>query len=276
MLLRRLPALLLIATVLPAQSDWDEPFPPHRIADNFYYVGSKGLASYLVTSSEGHILINSSFDRTVPLIRASIEQLGYKFSDVKILLGSHAHADHMEGNALVKKLSGAQVYVMEGDEKVIANGGQGQYLYNAKWAPCKVDRVLRDGDKVTLGDSTLIARRTPGHTPGCTTWTMDVRDGGKTYLAVIVGSPNVNTGYQLVNNASYPDIAKDFAETFRVLKSLKCDLFLGAHGSYYGLDAKYPKLKPGAANPFVDPDGYRAYITEREQYYLKVLKEQGK
>lgn len=275
MLLRLFPALLLFAALLPAQSDWDEPFPPHRIADNLYYVGSKGLSSYLVASGEGHILINSSFDRTVPLIRASIEKLGFKFSDVKILLGSHAHADHMEGNALVKKLTGAQVYVMEGDEKVIANGGQGQYLYNARWAPCKVDRVLRDGDKVTLGGATLTARRTPGHTPGCTTWTMEARDGGKTYLAVIVGSPNVNSGYQLVNNAGYPDIAKDFAETFRLLKSLKCDIFLGAHGSYYGLDAKYPKLKPGAANPFVDPDGYRAYITEREQHYLKVLKEQG-
>ena len=275
MLLRLLPLLLASTALLPAQSDWDEPFPPHRIADNLYYVGSKGLSSYLVTSSDGHILINSSFDRTVPHIRASIEKLGYKFSDVKILLGSHAHADHMEGNALVKKLTGAQVYVMEGDEGAIANGGEGQYLYNARWAPCKVDRVLRDGDKVTLGDATLIARRTPGHTPGCTTWTMEVRDGGKIYLAVIVGSPNVNSGYQLVNNASYPEIAKDFAETFRVLKSLKCDIFLGAHGSYYGLDAKYPRLKPGAANPFVDPDGYRAYITEREQHYLKVLKEQG-
>ena len=275
MLRRLLPALLFFAALLPAQSDWDEPFPPHRIADNLYYVGSKGLSSYLVTSSEGHILINSSFDRTVPLIRAGIEKLGYKFSDVKILLGSHAHNDHMEGNALVKKLTGAQVYVMEGDEKAIANGGEGQYLYKAKWTPCKVDRVLHDGDKVTLGGATLIARHTPGHTPGCTTWTMEVRDGGKTYLAVIVGSPNVNTGYQLVNNAEYPGIAKDFAETFRVLKSLKCDIFLGAHGSYYNLDAKYPKLKPGATNPFVDPDGHRAYITEREQHYLKVLREQG-
>jgi metallo-beta-lactamase class B len=112
-------------------------------------------------------------------------------------------------------------------------------------------------------------------TPGCTTWTLEARDNGKTYDVVIVGSPNVNACYQLVNNASYPEIAKDFAETFRVLKSLRCDIFLGAHGNYYGLDAKYPKLKPGAANPFVDPDGYRAYITEREQHYLKVLKEQG-
>jgi metallo-beta-lactamase class B len=275
MLLRLLPALLLCAALRPAQSDWDEPFPPHRIADNLYYVGSKGLSSYLVATPGGHILINSSFDRTVPLIRASIEQLGYKFSDVKILLGSHAHSDHMEGNALVKKLSGAQVYVMEGDEKVIASGGEGQYLYNAKWAPCKVDRVLHDGDKVTLGGLALTARRTPGHTRGCTTWTLDVRDNGKTYQAVIVGSPNVNSGYQLVNNAGYPEIAKDFAETFRVLKSLRGDIFLGAHGSYYGLDTKYPKLKPGAANPFIDPQGYRAYITGREQHYLKVLKEQG-
>src|ERR1051325_6987986 len=151
--------VLASAAVLPAQRDWNDPFPPHRIADHLYYVGSKGLATYLITTSKGHILINSSFERTVPLIRASVEKLGVKFHDVKILLGSHAHGDHMEGNALVKELTGAQVYVMQGDDQVIANGGKGQYLYkdNGAWKPCKVDRVLKDGDEVKLGEAVLTA-----------------------------------------------------------------------------------------------------------------------
>jgi metallo-beta-lactamase class B len=271
---RLLLIFLASAILLPAQRDWNDPFPPHRIADHLYYVGSKGLSSYLITTSKGHILINSSFERTVPLIRASIEKLGYKFSDVKILLGSHAHNDHMEGNALVKELTGAQVFVMRGDDQVITDGGKGQYLYTATWKPCKVNRVLKDGDTVTFGEATLTAHLTPGHTRGCTTWTLQAKDGGKMLDVVIVGSPNVNAGYRLVNNKDYPEIAEDFARTFRVLKALHCDIFLGAHGSYYGLESKYPRLKAGASNPFIDPQGYRDYIEEREKAYLKTLHEQ--
>ena len=277
MISRLVPLALLSATLLFAQEDWNDPFPPHRIADRLYYVGSKGLSTYLVTTSKGHILINSSFERTVPIIRANVEQLGFKFSDVKILLGSHAHSDHMEGNALVKELTGAQVYVMKGDDQVIAQGGAGQYFYDQTWKPCKVDRVLKDGDQVTLGEAKLTARSTPGHTRGCTTWTMQAKDGAKTYNVVVVGSPNVNPGYRLVNNTAYPEISTDFARTFRVLKSLSCDIFLGAHGSYYGMDAKYARLKEGkGSNPFVDPEGYRAYIADREKAYLETLREQSK
>ena len=270
---RLIPVLLLCSVVLPAQNDWNDPFPPHRIADNLYYVGSKGLSSYLVTTGEGHILINSSFERTVPIIRSNIEKLGFQFSDVRILLGSHAHSDHMEGNALVKKLTGAQVYVMKGDDQVIAGGGAGQYLYDAQWPACAVDRVLNDGDEVTLGKATLTARRTPGHTRGCTTWTLQASDARKTYNVVIIGSPNVNQGYQLVNNSDYPEIAADFARTFQVLNSLPCEIFLGAHGSYYGMEEKYPRLKAGG-NPFVDPAGCKAYIADREKVYRDTLAEQ--
>ena len=218
----QLAVLLLLATVgaLSAQSDWDEPFPPHRIADNLYHVGSKGLATYLITTSKGHILINSSFERTVPIIRGNVEKLGFKFTDIKILLASHAHSDHVAGHALIKELTGARVEVMEGDAKVIATGGKGQYLYTDGdgWKPCAVDRVLKDGDTVTLGEATLTARLTPGHTRGCTTWTMQAMDGGKSRNVVIIGSPNVNPGYQLVGNRDYPEIADDFAKTFRLLK----------------------------------------------------------
>ena len=256
-------------------SDWHQPFPPHRIADNLYYVGSRGLASYLVTTPEGHILINCSFERTVPLIRASVEKLGYKIGDVKIILSSHAHGDHVEGTALIQEVTGAKVFAMQGDDRVMSSGGEGQYLYKDRWKPCRVDRVLKDGEKVTLGGATLVAHLTPGHTRGCTTWTMTAMDGGKLRQVVIIGSPNVNAGYHLVNNREYPEISEDFARTFKVLKSLPCDIFLGAHGNYYGMEAKSAKLKTiGAENPFIDPEGYKTYVEDREKAYLEVLKKQ--
>ena len=273
MLLRLLP---LLALPLLAQNDWDTPFPPHRIAGNLYYVGSQGLSTYLITSSKGHILINASFERTVPLIRTSVEKLGFKMSDVKILLSSHAHNDHVEGLALLKQITGAKVYVMTGDDQVVASGGKGQYKYTDTWKPCKVDKVLKDGDVVELGEAKLHAHLTPGHTRGNTTWTMEVDEQGRTLNAVIIGSPNVNTGFELVNNKAYPEMAADYARTFRVLKALQCDIFLGAHGAYYDMAAKYKRLKPGAANPFIDPAGYRDYVADREQYYLYTLEKQQK
>ena len=269
--------LMLASGALHAQSDWDEPFPPHRIADRLYYVGSKGLASYLVTSSQGHILINSSFDRTVPIIRGNVEKLGFKFADIKVLLASHAHSDHVAGHALIKELTGARVAVMKGDDAVIASGGKGQYLYQEGWKPCAVDRVLKDGDTVTVGESTLTARHTPGHTRGCTTWTMQATDAGKSWWVVIIGSPNVNPGYQLVTNRDYPEIAEDYAKTFRLLKALPSDIFLGAHGNYYGMEAKFARLqKEPGTNPFVDPAGYRAYVENRHQAFQTTAQEQKK
>ncbi|MEN9573240.1 MAG: hypothetical protein RL514_1095 [Verrucomicrobiota bacterium] len=274
-----LPLFLSLLTVgtLSAQSDWDEPYPPHRIADRLYYVGSKGLASYLITSSQGHILINSSFDRTVPIIRSNVEKLGFKFTDIKVLLASHAHSDHVAGHALIKELTGARVEAMTGDAPVIANGGKGQYLYQEGWKPCVVDRVLKDGDTVIVGENTLTARHTPGHTRGCTTWTMSATDAGKSYLVVVIGSPNVNAGYQLITNRDYPEILADFAKTFRLLKSLPCDIFLGAHGNYYGMEAKVARLeKDPKTNPFVDPVGYRAYVENRHQAYEETSRKQQK
>jgi metallo-beta-lactamase class B len=269
-----------IAGGLFAQSpDWTEPFPPHRIADNLYYVGSKGLASYLVTTPAGNILINSSLEASVPLLRESVLKLGFKFSDTKILLISHAHWDHDAGSAAIKRFTGAQYMVMDDDVPVVESGGTTDFQYGKspgnRYPATKVDRVLHDGDAVTLGGVTLTAHKTPGHTKGCTTWTMKATDGGKTYDVVIIGSPNVNAGYKLVDNALYPRIAEDFATTFRVLKSLPCDIFLGAHGDYYGMPAKYARLQAGGVNPFIDPGGYRAYVGEREQAFLAELKKQS-
>jgi len=272
--------LLAFAGGLWAQSpEWTEPFPAHKIADNLYYVGSKGLASYLITTPQGNIIINSSLESSVPLIKASVEKLGFKFGDTKILLISHSHWDHDAGSAALKKETGAQYMVMDADVPVVESGGKEDFQYwnqpNTLYPPAKVDRVLHDGDTVKLGGVTLTAHKTPGHTKGCTTWTFQTTDKGKTYNVVIIGSPNVNAGYKLVNNTRYPEIAKDYETTFRVLKSLPCDIFLGAHGDYYGLLAKYPKLQAGGANPFVDPAGYKAYVAEREQAFRAELKKQS-
>ena len=264
---------LALAFAAVGQADWHEPFPAHKIVGNVYYVGSKDLASYLITTPEGHILINSGFERTVPLIQKSVESLGFKMRDIKVVLASHAHSDHVAGHAKMKELTGAKVYVMRGDDVVITSGGKGQYFYaDGRWTPCPVDRVLEDGEEVKLGGVALVACRTPGHTRGCTTWTWKVADGGKDHDVVVIGSPNVNPGFRLAGNTDYPEIADDYARMFRVLKGLPCDVFRGAPGGYYGMVAKYERARRGAgANPFVDPEGYRDYVAQKEKAFREAL-----
>jgi metallo-beta-lactamase class B len=274
--------ILVLATAGSAfaqdNPEWTEPFPAFRVAGNLYYVGSKGLASFLVTTPQGNILINSDLEANVPLIQASIEKLGFQFADTKILLISHAHWDHDAGSAKIKELTGARYMVMDADVPVVESGGKADFQYGNRaeflYPPTKVDRVLHDGDEVKLGGAVLVAHLTPGHTKGCTTWTMKVTEGGKSYNVVIVGSPNVNPGYKLVHNESYPKIAGDYQSMFDVLKALPCDIFLGAHGGYFGLDEKYPHLKVGAANPFVDPGGYKRFVAEKEQEFHAELAKQ--
>jgi len=261
---------LCVVALLPAQNNadqWSQPFPPHKIVGNLYFVGSSELASFLITTPDGNILINSDFERTVPVIRASVEKLGFRFSDIKILLGSHAHGDHMEGDALVKELTGARVMAMEQDLPALRKMTPGN-------KPHPIDRVLHDGDEVTLGGTTLVAHLTAGHTKGCTTWTMKAKEGNKSYDVVIVGSVNVNPGFVLVGNKDYPEIAGDYARSFTVLKALPCDIFLGSHGAFYGMKEKYAKLEKGGVNPFIDPTGYKAYVADREQAYLANLEKQ--
>jgi metallo-beta-lactamase class B len=258
--------------------DWTKPFPPHRVIANIYYVGSKGLSSYLITTKQGHILINSSLESSVPLIRDSIEKLGFRFSDVKILLISHAHWDHCAGSARLKQLTGAQYMVMDGDVPVVESGGKADFQYGNSpenlYPPAKVDRVLHDADEVKLGGAVLVAHKTAGHTKGCTTWTMKAAENGKLYDVVIVGSPNVNPGYKLASNAAYPQIAQDYEQMFRVLKALPCDIFLGAHGGYYGMEEKFARVREGAQNPFIDAEGYKNYVAEREQAFRQELQDQ--
>jgi metallo-beta-lactamase class B len=274
--------ILVLATVgsvfAQANPDWTEPFPPFRIAGNLYYVGTKGLANYLITTLQGNILINSDLEANVPMIQASIEKLGFKFKDTKILLISHAHWDHDAGSAMIKEMSGAMYMVMDADVPVVESGGRTDFEYGnsptSLYRSTKVDRVLHDGVEVKLGGTVLVAHLTPGHTKGCTTWTMQVTEGGKTYNVVILGSPNLNPGYKLVDNSAYPQIAEDYERMWRVLKSLPCDIFLGAHGNYFGLEEKYPLMKEGGGNPFIDPSGYKKYIAQKEQEFRTELARQ--
>ena len=280
MLARVLIFLLALTTTAFAQvpADWTTPFPAYRVAGNVYYVGSKDLAAFLITTPQGHILINSNLESSPTQIEKSVEQLGFKFSDVKILLISHAHYDHAAGSARVVQMTHAKYMVMDGDVSVIESGGKTDFNYaksaDMYFPPTKVDRVLHDGDEVRLGGVVLVAHKTAGHTKGCTTWTMTAADNGKSYHVVIVGSPNVNPGYKLVSNQAYPQIAQDYEQTFRVLKALPCDVFLGAHGGYYDMTAKYARLKDGGQNPFIDPTGYKEYVADREQAFEEELKKQ--
>ncbi len=244
--------------------DMTTRFPPHKVIGNIYYVGTKSLAVFLVATPQGNILINSTFERNVPLVQQSIEELGFRFSDTKILLGSHAHGDHQEGDALVKQLTGAQVMAMAEDVPALQAMKPG-----GKEHP--IDRVLHDGDTVSLGGVTLVAHLTPGHTRGCTTWTMKVADGGRTYDVVIIGSFGVNPGFRLVDNPDVPGIADEFRRTFAVARSLPCDIPLGSHPGMYNLDEKFPKIGKGGPNPFIDPDGCRLEVEIDEAMFRAVL-----
>jgi len=265
--------LILLGAVLPAAAraqanpDWHRAIPGFKIAGNLYYVGTADLAAYLIATPQGNILINGNFKEDVPAIRKSIEGLGFKYADTKIILISHAHGDHDEGVGLIKSQTAAQLMVMDADVAAVESTAAGR-------PGAKVDRVLHDRDTVELGGAKLTARLTPGHTPGCTTWTMQVADGGRMLNAVVIGSPNVNAGYILVNNKNYPQIAGDYVKTFALLKTLPVDLFLGAHGAYFNLKEKLPKMSAGGPNVFVDPEGYKAYVAEREQAFEKELAKQ--
>lgn len=254
------------------------PFPSFHIAGNLYYVGTDDLASYLIVTPKGNILINSDLETNVPMIKASIEKLGFKYSDTKILLISHAHQDHAAGSQLIKQQTEAKYMVMDADVPVIESGGKSDFYYSNDasmyFLPTTVDQVLHDGDQVKLGGTELTAHLTAGHTKGCTTWTMQVIDHGKPYHVVIVGSLNVNPEYQLVHNKTYPAIAHDFKHAIKVLKSLPCDIFLGAHAVYFDLKKKYALLEHGATNPFVDPIGYKNHINQKEQEFYKELNRQ--
>ena len=266
---------LLAAAPLHPQADptsrsWNQPVAPYRIVGNLYYVGASDIASYLVVTPAGSILIDGGFAETAPLIRENVRKLGFKLEDVKILLNTHAHYDHAGGLAELKKITGAKLAASAGDAPLLARGGHGDPVLGDKglFTPVKADRILKDGDKVALGGTELTARLTPGHTPGCTTWTMKVKDGGRTLDVVIACSTSVLPEAKLAGNPKYPAIAADYDRTFRVLRSLPCDVFLAPHASFFnGLDKAARLRKSPEKNPFIDPEGYKAYLDRGEKAF---------
>ncbi len=255
----------------------NRPVEPFRVIGNVHYVGPSGVSSFLIATPEGHILIDTGFEATVPLIREGVAKLGFRPEDIKILLSSHAHFDHVGGHARMKELTGASIVMSAADADLLAHGGKGDVVplgdELASYPPARADRIVRDGETVTLGGTTLTAHLTPGHTKGCTTWTMDVAEGGKTYRVVFYGSTTVLPGVKLVGNPVYSAIADDFAASFRTLKSLPCDVFLAPHGAMFGLEEKARRLKAGEpSNPFIDPDGYRGFVERSERIFADQLR----
>jgi|ERR1051325_340144 metallo-beta-lactamase class B len=260
---------------------WNEPFKPFRIIGNVYYVGPAGVSSFLITTPEGHILVDTGFESTVPRIRESVTKLGFRMEDIKVLLSSHAHVDHIGGHALMKRLTGAKIMISEADAALLANGGVTDVTPHSTnefaYTRVQADRLLHEGDRVSLGGTTLICHLTPGHTKGCTTWTMDAKEAGKVYHVLFFGSTTVLDGVSLVNNKSYPKIAEDYLNTYQKLKRLPCDVFLAPHAGFFGLAEKAGRLERGEKpNPFVDPSEFRKYISGAEKDFRERLQREQK
>jgi metallo-beta-lactamase class B len=268
---------IALCSAIPA--DWTTPVAPFKISGNLYYVGSRDLAVYLIATPQGNILINADLESSPPLIRRSVEQLGFKWSDTKILLSSQVHYDHAAGAAEILRETHARQMIMDGDVEVMRTGGAADFDPTvAHFPPARVDRVLHDNDTVSLGGTVLTAHKTAGHTRGCTTWTMQTHEGGRTLNVVIVGGWAANPGVRLVAShgkpASYPGIAADFDRTFVTLKALPCDIFLGAHGVYFDMLAKLARVPQQGASVWIDPDGYRKAVAEHEADYREELASQ--
>jgi metallo-beta-lactamase class B len=263
--------LLALLSLTPASAavpaDWTTPLDPFKISGNLYYVGSRDLAAYLVATPAGNILVNANLESSPAQIHQSVEKLGFKWADTKILLSSQAHYDHAAGAAQVLRETHARHMVMDGDVDVIKSGGKTDFDKSLPtFPPAPVDRILHDNDKVTLGGTTITAHKTAGHTKGCTTWTLQTKEGTRTLDVVIVGGWAANPGVSLTNG--YPGISADFDRTFKTLAALPCDIFLGAHGAYFNLLAKLP------THNFEDREGYRKAIAEREAAYRRELTRQ--
>lgn len=270
-------ATLLFAQADPESRSWNQPVEPFRIIGNIYYVGASDIASYLITTPQGHIVIDGGFVETAPMIRRNIEQLGFRVKDVRILLSSHAHYDHAGGLAELKSASGATFYASRGDAPQLARRGldDPQFGNRFPFPAIVADRLIDDGSRVSLGGTTLVARITPGHTRGCTTWTMKVTDGGRSYDVVFVGSSTAPKGYRIAGNPQYPNAVDDYRKQFAILRSLKCDVFLASHGNFYDLAGKM-KRRGEKPNPFIDPAAYRAFVERTEKAMERLAAEQSK
>jgi metallo-beta-lactamase class B len=253
--------LSILTRNMGTPADQSEQFPPHRIIGNIYYVGLKTLSSFLIVTPQGNILLDTTYERNVPIIAKSVAQLGFKFSDIKIILGNHAHGDHMEGDALAKQMTGAPVVAMAEDVPALAHlmpGGK----------PHPIDRVIIDGDTVSLGGTVLTAHLMPGHTRGCTTWTTTAMEGGKSYNVVFgcsLRAPAVIT----------PQIEAEFNRSFAAMRALPCDVMLGDHPSEYDMIAKHDRLAAGGPNPFIDKETCTKEAGVEEAMFHAILAEQA-
>jgi len=272
--------MLMLAAGLSGQrnsaerADWNRPIEPFRIIGNIYYVGVTGVASYLIATPKGHILLDGGLAESARIIEKNVAALSFSMRDVKYLLNSHAHYDHCGGLAELKRVSGARMAASRADAEVLESGRHKNYsIPDSLFPRVKVDQIIGNGDSIQLGGVTLTAILTPGHTKGCTTWTVPVRDSGKTYHVVFYCSTSA-PGYPLVNNARYPEIVSDFRQSFAVLRDLPCDVFLAPHGSFFHLTEKRAQLGQGGANPFVDPTELRSWVEQSEQEFEQELKAQ--
>jgi metallo-beta-lactamase class B len=269
-------ATLLFTTAAVRQqmdtSKWNDSEPPFRLAGPIYFVGTTNLAAFLIHTPQGHILVDGGMPSTAPVIERSIKELGFKPEDIRILLTTQAHFDHVGSHAHFKKLSGAMVQAMDGDAQLLRDGGKSDYLFGNDaeyhFPPVAVDRVLKDGDVVTLGGERLIARRTAGHTRGSATYEMEINDRGHIYKVVFAASTSVNPGTRLVKNPSYPGILEDYRRTFDVLASLQPDIWVSGHSEFFDLAGKRKKMtKDNPAEAFVDPEGYKRMVSSRRKQF---------
>ncbi len=264
------------ASIRKSWDSWNVPLKPFRVIDNLYYVGPSGISSFLIVTPKGNILIDSGFDETVPLIRDSVTKLGFKTEDIKIILSSHAHTDHVGGHAAMKKLTGAKIMMSEADAAMLASGGTNDFTHYSSalmgYPPAHADKILRDGEKVSLGGTTLTCHLTPGHTKGCTTWTMDVTEDGQVHHVLFFGSTSILSGVPLINNTNYPAIATDLEHSYKTLKTLPCDVFLAPHAGFFDLTNKAALVEQGVKpNPFIDPAAYKIFLKGAEQKFQDQL-----
>ena len=268
-------ALAAIIQCKAAASQTGSSVEPFRIIGNVYYVGGADVTSFLILTPAGDILIDGGYVSTAPLIEQNIRRLGFRLRAVKILLNTHAHFDHAGGLARLKRDTGAKFEAMAQDAPLLDHGGRGDFYFGDRlpFPPVHVDRILQDGDLVSLGGVTLRANLTAGHTKGCTTWTWTVRQNGREYHVVDVCSASVLPGYRLIGNPQYPQIARDYERSFQRLNALPCDVFLGAHGGFFSMQRKLEDLrKDSRRNPFIDREGYRRFVLEQESLFEQRLK----
>jgi len=258
------------AELPPQMAAMNRPVTPFRISDDVYYVGASDVTSFLIVTDAGLILTDGGFDSTAPQIEANIRTLGFNIRNVKILLNSHAHYDHAGGLAALKQASGARLLASAADTPVLETGGRRDFADlgpGSTFPPVKVDGSLKDGQKLKLGHTTLTIHLTPGHTRGCTSWSLTTRVNGTKRDILYICSLTVLPMYRLVTKPSYPGIADDYAHSIKTLRTLPCDIMLASHGSFFGLDAKRTRLEAGDKAAFIDPSSCKTYLDTAEKLY---------